>query len=103
SLRRFAPVILAVAIALTGSPIRAGTSEPPGWDPSTPLPKFITHFVIDPKFIVAISKYRSNAGHPYSDDYEEYDRSMKNYYQPLPQYLFGLNGQNTLPEYAPTN
>ena len=30
-----------------------------------------------------------------------YDRSMKNYYQPLPQYLFGQNGQNTLPEYAP--
>ena len=68
-----------------------------------PLPQFITHFVIDPKLVVAISKYRSNAGHPYSDQYEMYDRSMKNYYQPLPQYLFGQNGQNTLPEYAPAN
>jgi hypothetical protein len=100
---RLAPMLLAAAFAFGGGHSRADSSQPPAWDPSVPLPKFITHFVIDPKFVVAISKYRSNAGHPYSDDYEEYDRSMKNYYQPLPQYLFGQNGQNTLPEYAPTN
>lgn len=100
---RLAPVLLVVAFVLGGNLTRAATSQTPSWDPSVPLPKFTTHFVIDPKFVVAISKYRSNAGHPYSDQYEMYDRSMKNYYQPLPQYLFGLNGQNALPEYAPAN
>jgi hypothetical protein len=98
-----AAALVAAAFVFSSCLSRADTSTPPSWDPSAPLPQFITHFVIDPKFIVAISKYRSNAGHPYSDQYEMYDRSMKNYYQPLPQYLFGQNGQNTLPEYAPAN
>ena len=100
---RFAPVILAVVLALGGGLARAQNSSVPAWNPSDPLPKFITHVVMDPKYLVAISKFRSNAGHGYSDDYEWPDSSMKNYYQPLPQYLFGQNGQNTLPEYCPAN
>jgi hypothetical protein len=93
-----------VAFAFGGDVVRAQNSNPPpSWNPSTPLPQFITHFLIDPKYLVAISKFRSNAGHGYSDQYEWPDSSMKNYYQPLPQYLFGQNGQNTLPEYAPAN
>src|SRR5476649_411589 len=99
---RCAAGILAVALAVAGNIAQAQNSSIPSWNPSTPLPHFITHFVIDPKYLVAISKYRSNAGHGYADDYEWPDCSLKNYYQPLPQYLFGQNGQNTLPEYAPT-
>ena len=101
---RLASAIISVAFAFGGDVARAQNSNPPpSWNPSTPLPQFITHFLIDPKYLVAISKFRSNAGHGYSDQYEWPDSSMKNYYQPLPQYLFGQNGQNTLPEYAPAN
>jgi hypothetical protein len=100
---RLACALLAAGVAWGSNLAQAQNSTPPAWNPAVPLPQFITHFVIDPKYLVAISKYRSNAGHGYSDQYEWPDSSMKNYYQPLPQYLFGLNGQNTLPEYAPTS
>jgi len=100
---RIASFVLAGPLAFGGAKTQAQNPSAPSWNPADPLPKFITHFVIDPQFLVAISKYRSGAGHGYSDQYEWPDCSLKNYYQPLPQYLFGQNGQNMLPEYAPTN
>jgi hypothetical protein len=100
---RVAILAAAAALAFGALNAQAQNSNAPSWNPADPLPKFITHFVIDPQFLVAISKYRSGAGHGYADQYEWPDCSLKNYYQPLPQYLFGQNGQNTLPEYAPAN
>ena len=52
------------------------------WNPAAPLPQFITHVYVDPSYLTAISKYRSVAGHAFSDNYEKADRSLKNYFEP---------------------
>lgn len=44
------------------------------------IPKFVSHDFIELSKIKRISKFRSNAGHSYTDDYEKC-RSMKHYYQ----------------------
>src|SRR6266850_158955 len=52
------------------------------WDPATPLPQFITRDFVDPANLNAIARYRSGAGHSFSDNYELFDRSLKNYFEP---------------------
>ena len=44
------------------------------------IPKFVQQDFIELSKIKRISKFRSNAGHSYTDDYEKC-RSMKHYYQ----------------------
>jgi hypothetical protein len=68
------------------------------WNPATPLPQFSTHDYIDPAALDAFSKYRSNAGHAFSDNYEPSNRSLKNYFEPRPVYL---NTNTSLPVFAP--
>lgn len=53
---------------------------------------------VDPANLDAISRYRSGVGHAYSDDYEPNNRSLKNYFEPLPAYL---DTNTSLPVYAP--
>ena len=45
------------------------------------VPKFITADFIDLSGVTSISKFRSGAGHDYSDS-DEKCRSMKHYFQP---------------------
>lgn len=99
SLRRWAQWgCLATGLAATGvSPCRAIDFTQP-WNPSAPLPQFITHDYVDPAAIAAIAKYRSGVGHPFSDNYEANDRSLKYYFEPLKKYL---NTELTLPLFAP--
>jgi hypothetical protein len=52
------------------------------FDPdSSPLPQFVDTNCIDLDKITKISRFRSGAGHDYSDDFESC-RSMKHYFQP---------------------
>lgn len=94
--RRLAVLVLGLAtIGLTDC-AAVDFSQP--WNPSTPLPQFITHDYVDPANIAAIAKYRSGVGHPFSDNYEFNDRSLKYYFEPLKKYL---NTQQSLPLFAP--
>jgi hypothetical protein len=72
------------------------------WDLTVALPQFITHDYIDISKIEAISKFRSGAGHDFTDEYEAPGRSMKNYIQPFAPYRDPLGTNTTLPTYAPT-
>ena len=52
------------------------------WIPYTEIvPQFVSHDYIELEKIEYISRFRSGAGHDYSDDYEEC-RSMKHYFHP---------------------
>lgn len=62
--------------------LHAGPDSSRPWDPAAPLPQFITHVYVDPSYLTAISKYRSVAGHSFSDNYEKAGRSLKNYFAP---------------------
>ena len=67
------------------------------WNPSTPLPQFITHGCLDPRS-TAVAKYRSGVGHPFSDN--------SRVQRPKPEILFGpveeVRGQPvSLPLFAP--
>ncbi len=67
----------------TENPPSTGGPPPPPpstWDVATQgIPKFATHDYIELSKISRVSKFRSGAGHDYSDDFE-HCRSMKHYY-----------------------
>lgn len=90
--------VLAIAAGAAGPSVRAEPDFSHPWNPATPLPHFITHDFIDPSYLVAISKYRSNAGHSFSDNYEAADRSLKNYFEPRTAYR---GTRQALPVFAP--
>lgn len=69
-------------VAGLGNLLHAGPDSSRPWDPAAPLPQFITHVYVDPSYLTAISKYRSVAGHSFSDNYEKAGRSLKNYFEP---------------------
>ena len=57
-------------------------TPPPTWNvDSLGIPRFVTIDYIELAKIQQISKFRSSAGHDYSDDFESC-RSMKHYYMP---------------------
>ena len=103
---RFVPLFthsggcLAVGLALIFAvgPAAAIDSNQP-WNPSVPLPKFITHVYVDPAAITAVSKYRSVAGHSFSDNYENPNRSLKNYFEPRRSLL---GKPPSIPVFAPS-
>ena len=64
------------------------------WKPTDPYPKFITANFVKITDLEMISRFRSGAGHNYSDEYEAPDRSMKHYLVPLLRYR-GAQGQST--------
>ncbi len=99
-------VLISASLMLCVSAVRA-TPDKLDWDnpfPSgEPLPQFLTHDYIDLSNVVAISKFRSGAGHPFVDEYEAPDRSMKNYIQTLP-FPSGSSGTDTdVDVFAPTS
>ena len=71
------------------------------WKPTDPLPKFITANFVNVSDLEKISKFRSGAGHNYSDEYEAPDRSMKHYFVPLPQYREAQGTDHSLRVYSP--
>jgi hypothetical protein len=71
------------------------------WKPTDPLPKFITANFVNVSNLEKISKFRSGAGHNYSDEYEAPDRSMKHYFVPLPQYRETQGTDHSLRVYSP--
>jgi hypothetical protein len=71
------------------------------WKPTDPLPKFITADFVNVSNLEKISKFRSGAGHNYSDEYEAPDRSMKHYFVPLPQYRETQGTDHSLRVYSP--
>ena len=81
------------------TPIDLDWSDP--WNLTVALPQFITHDYIDISQIEAISKFRSDAGHDFTDEYEAPGRSMKNYIQPFAPYRDPLGTNTTLDAYAP--
>ena len=85
------------AIAVCGALLAEPDFSRP-WNPATPLPQFITHLFVDPSYLTAISKYRSVAGHSFSDNYEKSDRSLKNYLEPRRSLL---GKPPSIPVYAP--
>ncbi len=99
-------LVSAVTAVLTAgsasaTPIDLDWADP--WDLTAALPQFITHDYIDISKIEAISKFRSGAGHDFTDEYEASGRSMKNYIQPLAAYRDPLGTNTTLNAYAPTS
>lgn len=60
------------------------------------IPQFVTHDYTSLDYILAVSKFRSSAGHSFTDELETC-RSMKHYYEPKPGYL--ENG--VIPAYSP--
>lgn len=98
--RRCGRVVGALVIGVGGASllVRAEPDFAHPWNPATPLPHFITHDFVDPSYLVAISKYRSNAGHSFSDNYEGVDRSLKNYFEPRSAYR---GTRQSLPVFAP--
>ena len=89
---------VALAAVFFGGGLRAAPDSSRPWNPSTPLPKFITHVNVDPGYLTAISKYRSVAGHAFSDNYEPPNRSLKNYFEPRRSLL---GKAPSIPVYAP--
>ncbi|MSU24390.1 MAG: hypothetical protein EXS32_11275 [Opitutus sp.] len=69
-------------------------SNAPGLAPGI----FTTHVYVEPSYLTAISKYRSVAGHPFSDNYEKPERSLKNYFEPRRSLL---GKPPSIPVYAP--
>lgn len=64
-------------------------------DPNDDLPMFVNKNYIELDKIESISKFRSSAGHDYSDDFESC-RSMKHYFAP-----YDSLDWNTIPIYSP--
>lgn len=93
-------VILGAAAACA-SPAELDWDHP--FEPGTSLPRFLTHDFIDISNVVAISKFRSGAGHVFADEYEAPDRSMKNYIQPLASLSGSLGTNIDLAVFAPTS
>ncbi len=60
-------------------------------------PRFVTHEFTQLYKIETISKFRSGAGHDFSDDSESC-RSMKHYYAPYPEYI-----DNDIEVYSPVD
>ncbi|MSU72504.1 MAG: hypothetical protein EXS43_09200 [Opitutus sp.] len=77
-----AGLVVGLFVAGLGNLLHAGPDSSRPWDPAAPLPQFITHVYVDPSYLTAISKYRSVAGHSFSDNYEKAGRSLKNYFEP---------------------
>jgi alpha-tubulin suppressor-like RCC1 family protein len=75
-----------VALAMLVSAAACGTKE-----------RVLTDNVVDPKAIIALTKYRSCCGHSYTSGGES-NRSMKHYL--VPSVSFGFD-DHTLPVYAP--
>jgi hypothetical protein len=73
------------------------------WPAATPFPKFIQTHYIDLKYVESISKFRSGAGHNYSDEFEAPNRSMKHYFALLPQYREGYGTNHDVKIYAPVS
>jgi hypothetical protein len=73
------------------------------WKPADPWPKFITAHFVSPADLEKISKFRSGAGHPYSDEYEAPDRSLKHYLVPRPEYREAQGTDHTLRVYSPVS
>ena len=77
-----AGLVVGLFVAGLENLLHAGPDSSRPWDPAAPLPQFITHVYVDPSYLTAISKYRSVAGHSFSDNYEKAGRSLKNYFTP---------------------
>jgi hypothetical protein len=73
------------------------------WPVGTPFPKFIQTHYINPNYIDSVSKFRSGAGHNFSDEYEAPNRSMKHYFAPLSKYREGNGTNHDVKIYAPVN
>lgn len=71
------------------------------WPAGTPFPKFIQSHYIDLKYLESISKFRSGAGHIYSDEFEAPDRSMKHHFAPLPQYRLDKGSNHDIQVFSP--
>ena len=72
-----------------------GPQGPPTWNVETQgVPRFITHDYIDLSRIGMISRFRSAAGHSYTDEFESC-RSMKHYFRPA------RNGAETIRIFSP--
>jgi hypothetical protein len=102
--RRIWLLALIGAVLLSVSPVLAdGIDWEHPWPAGTPFPKFIQAHYINLNYIDSVSKFRSGAGHNYSDEYEAPNRSMKHYFTPLSQYREG-NGTNLdVKIYAPVS
>lgn len=96
---RFARLLLLCLGVLPSAEAAEGIDFSKPWNPAAALPRFITHHFIHPAEVTTIIKYRSGAGHAFSDQYEPNDRSLKNYFQPR---LAHLGRRDSLPVYTPT-
>ncbi len=78
----FAIVTILIFVAIYYYPLPEDIENPP---------QFCTADFIELNKIQKISKFRSFAGHDYSDSFEQ-DRSMKHYFDPIPE--FGSSNDN---------
>lgn len=64
------------------------------------IPKFVEHDFVNLDMIQSISKFRSGAGHDFSDGFEGNESSMKHYYH----YYYKYSGTDTtIPVYSPVD
>jgi hypothetical protein len=102
--RRIWLLALLSAVLLNMGPVMAdGIDWEHPWPAGTPFPRFIQAHYIALNYIESVSKFRSGAGHNYSDEYEAPDRSMKHYFTPLSQYREGNGTNHDVKIYAPVN